>query len=155
MLAPHLVAGQYEDCHYECSVAHCDYYDDYCDYDCYEVCYPYRSLRAESVRSKNAGTDQQEKIPASWEAETTSQVQQGGKLYRRVESKSTSPLIANGPKSMVFVTTEPVRMRLRNPTFQTVQRGQVVRTRGSPPKSFAMFQSCLSNRTNRNWNRPS
>lgn len=30
-----------EDCHTECEIIYCDYYHDYCDYDCYEVCYPY------------------------------------------------------------------------------------------------------------------
>lgn len=32
-----------EVCHWECEVFDCDYYADYCDYDCYEVCYPYLS----------------------------------------------------------------------------------------------------------------
>lgn len=31
-----------EDCEYECTIVYCDLYGGYCDYDCYEVCYPYR-----------------------------------------------------------------------------------------------------------------
>lgn len=35
--------AQYEEeCYYECVVVYCDPYEDYCDYDCHEECYPYR-----------------------------------------------------------------------------------------------------------------
>lgn len=39
-----LALGQYhpgEICHEECQVEYCDYYHDYCEYECYDVCYPY------------------------------------------------------------------------------------------------------------------
>lgn len=36
-------------------------------------------------------------------------------------------------------------MRIENPAYETVRRGKVVLTRGSPPRGFAMFQDCLSN----------
>lgn len=37
--------AQYPDeiCHWQCDIIDCDDYDGHCDYDCYEVCYPYRS----------------------------------------------------------------------------------------------------------------
>lgn len=37
-----------------------------------------------------------------------------------------------------------VKMRIENPAYETVRRGKVVLTRGSPPRGFAMFQDCLS-----------
>lgn len=40
VLASELASGQ-EVCHWECEVVGCDYYADYCDYDCYEVCFPW------------------------------------------------------------------------------------------------------------------
>lgn len=35
-------------------------------------------------------------------------------------------------------------MRIENPAYETIRRGKVVLTRGSPPRGFAMFQDCLS-----------
>lgn len=34
--------AQYDYCHFECITIYCDPYEEYCDYDCHEVCYPYR-----------------------------------------------------------------------------------------------------------------
>lgn len=43
LLTSSIAFGQYpgEECRWECEVIYCDYYYDYCDYDCHEVCYPY------------------------------------------------------------------------------------------------------------------
>lgn len=44
VVATGLALGQYhpgEICHEECEVDYCDYYYNYCEYECYEVCYPY------------------------------------------------------------------------------------------------------------------
>lgn len=45
------VSAQYpgEYCHWQCDVIYCDYYHDYCDYDCYEVCYPYSPFRTQTL----------------------------------------------------------------------------------------------------------
>jgi hypothetical protein len=40
-----------EICHYECSIQYCDPYTDFCDYDCYEVCYPYRSHASPALQA--------------------------------------------------------------------------------------------------------
>lgn len=43
LAVPKETYAQYiDECYYECNIVHCNYYG-YCDYDCYEVCYPYRS----------------------------------------------------------------------------------------------------------------
>lgn len=43
-----------EECHYECATTYCDLFDYYCDYDCYEVCYPYRYANAMRSKSDSA-----------------------------------------------------------------------------------------------------
>lgn len=52
-----------EDCHTECEIIYCDYYHDYCDYDCYEVCYPYSPASPirglSSIKSQQSDTQQQ------------------------------------------------------------------------------------------------
>lgn len=42
-----LLAGQsesqfppHEECYWECGVEVCNYYEDYCNYECHEICYP-------------------------------------------------------------------------------------------------------------------
>lgn len=43
-----------EECHYECRTGYCDYYDyDYCDYECHEICYPYRSFNYNPANTKS------------------------------------------------------------------------------------------------------
>lgn len=39
------VNAQYypSECYWDCEIIYCDYYHEHCDYDCYEVCYPYRT----------------------------------------------------------------------------------------------------------------
>lgn len=53
-----------EVCHWECEVIDCDYYIDYCDYDCYEVCYPYASIPVRSGQGHVASS--QSKSPQSF-----------------------------------------------------------------------------------------
>lgn len=52
-------SAQYlDDCEYECSVTYCDPYE-YCDYECYEVCYPYRSLGAPTATRTTSSNREQ------------------------------------------------------------------------------------------------
>lgn len=56
------VSAQYplEECHWECDIVLCDYYGEHCDYDCYEVCYPYaRSLTGGRQKVNNRYRQQQ------------------------------------------------------------------------------------------------
>lgn len=48
-----------EECHWECEIIHCDYYGDHCDYDCYEVCYPYARSMARGQNNRFRQRQQQ------------------------------------------------------------------------------------------------
>lgn len=39
-----------EECYWECAVEYCDYPDDYCNYECHEICYPILRERPEQSR---------------------------------------------------------------------------------------------------------
>lgn len=44
-----------EECFWECGVEYCDYLDDYCTYDCHEICYPIAKKSSEHGSSNLNG----------------------------------------------------------------------------------------------------
>lgn len=60
LLTTTIAFGQYpgEECRWECEVIYCDYYYDYCDYDCHEVCYPYSPQDPLSSASRKVSNNQ-------------------------------------------------------------------------------------------------
>lgn len=47
-----------EECSYECTIVYCDHYADYCDYDCYEVCFSFRYSDATHSPSRAGSSSQ-------------------------------------------------------------------------------------------------
>lgn len=129
-----------EECRWECAVIYCDYYQDYCDYDCYEVCFPY--ARQQQVDGEWASQQQVSHSEGQLKSAVREQAQGG--LPSLLAGLANSGAAWRGGER----TGKVVRMRLETPAFKVTRAGgQSGQLRGPTTRMFAIFQSCLSNNT--------
>ena len=70
-----------EECHYECEPTYCEFWDDFCEYDCHEICFPY--LRSASERKFSQQSPEAAAVAAA-PLQSLSQAIKGSQRHRAV-----------------------------------------------------------------------
>lgn len=126
-----LVAAQYpyEDCHWDCEIEYCDYYGDHCDYDCYEVCYPYRHMRQQFLKDMkkfNHGYMPFLVSPAKMEKSLTPVMKVRVSTGARGADKSSQPqrlTMKRIASASIMSTLEPSRQQQQQPALGEAVKG--------------------------------
>lgn len=136
----------YEDCHYQCDVVYCDYYTNYCEYDCYEVCYPYRSSQVGLV-DQEATKQQQQSMDVRERHQSDRSAFKTGKLHTTTNQKVTEDDCSELTQHHHFVRSgKSMKMKLMSPKY--LKNGQLVPQGTFAPESFAWSDNCSTNQQN-------